>query len=88
MTQSTDTPERTPTPEQRITYALGRMPYLPMSEFYSTSSDPEVLARTLESFADALRFIADDNQREHDELVALRNDVAAMRRLMGVPVES
>ncbi len=78
------TTTETPTAELRIKRALGRMPYLPLTrDYYSTSADPESLARTLENFADTLSRIAEDNQKDFDRLKQLEFDLAAVRRIFG-----
>jgi len=70
-------------PYVRISRALGNMPYLPLASWYSKSSEPEDLARTLEELAVVLSRIAAEHEAEHVELVNLRNDVAAVRRVFG-----
>lgn len=68
----------------RITRALGRMPYLPMTHtYYSTSADLESLASTLENFADTLTEIGERNSAESEELFRLKQDLTTLRRLLG-----
>lgn len=72
------------TPEQRITRALGRMPYLPLVTGYSTSAEPERLAHSLEGLAEELARIAHENHERDRELEGLNFDIAAVRRVLGI----
>lgn len=74
-------------PETRIMRALGRMPFLPMASYYSTNPEPEILARTLECFADALAEHAKRDNERDERLRILEHDLAAVRRVFGVTAE-
>lgn len=76
------------TPEQRITRALGRMPYLPCVTGYSTSAEPEQLARTLEGFAEELARIAHENQTRENAARELEQELSAAGRFIRRALEA